>query len=148
MQEWKNEFFQQTTLQSLGLRVQLGHQPCQSCPFRVQAHKDFVVIHINGIHTISLDFCSCPNSPTPPEQLLEVGWWPSTPLEPQSAASMAVLRSFHAWNLQGQLSPTDFYRGLEQMTCGDGLLNVPVRYHMVHFFNLSNLASRIAYLSG
>jgi len=39
---------------------------------------------------------------------------------------MAVLRSFHVWNLQGQVTPTDFYRGLEQLTCGDGLTPVPV----------------------
>jgi CxC2 like cysteine cluster associated with KDZ transposases len=89
-------------------------------------HQSFVVVHINGVHLINLDFCACSDSPLPREQLLEVGWWPSTPLEPQSAASMAVLRSFHAWNLQGQISPTDFYRGLEQLTCGDGLSSVPV----------------------
>jgi CxC2 like cysteine cluster associated with KDZ transposases len=126
MQEWKNGFFQRTTLQSLGLCIQLGHPLGQSCPFRARAHQNFVVIHVNSIHVINLDFCACSNSPTPREQLLEVGWWPSTPLEPQSAASMTVLRSFHTWNLQGQISPTDFYRGLEQMTCGDGLSSVPV----------------------
>lgn len=129
-QEWKNGFFQQTTLQSLGLRVQLGHPLGQPCPFRARAHHGFVVIHINGIHLINLDFCACTGSPLPREQLLEVGWWPSTPLDPQSAASMAVLRSFHTWNLQGQVSPTDFYRGLEQMTCGDGLSSVPVSNYL------------------
>jgi len=125
-QEWKSGFFQRTTLQSLGLRVQLGHPLGQPCPFRARAHQSFVVIHVNGVHLINLDFCACSDSPLPREQLLEVGWWPSTPLEPQSAASMTVLRSFHAWNLQGQISSTDFYRGLEQMTCGDGLSSVPV----------------------
>jgi hypothetical protein len=51
-------------------------------------------------------------------------------LEPQSTASMAVLRSFHTWNLQGQISLTDFYCGLEQITCGDGLLSVPVSIYL------------------
>ena len=111
----------------MGLRVQLGHSPGVSCPFRTRGHKDFVIIDISGIHTIEVDFCGCDAAlATPREQLLEVGWWPSTPLEPQSAATMTVLRSFHIWNLQGQISPTDFYRGLEQMTNGDGLLRVPV----------------------
>jgi hypothetical protein len=126
-QEWKNGFFQRTTLQKLGHRVQLGHAPGVSCPFRTRGHKDFVIIDISGIHTIEVDFCGCDAAlATPREQLLEVGWWPSTPLEPQSAATMTVLRSFHIWNLQGQISPTDFYRGLEQMTNGDGLSRVPV----------------------
>ena len=75
---------------------------------------------------LNIDFCDCDGALPAFEQLLEVGWWPSTPLEPQSAASMAVLRLFHISNLQGQISPTDFYRGLEQMTCGDGLSYVPV----------------------
>jgi len=126
MQEWRNGFFQQTTLQTLGLRMQLGHLQGQLCPFRARAHQNFTVIHVNGIHIVNIDFCSCSDSPTPHEQLLEVGWWPSTPLESQFAASMAVLQSFHIWNLQGQISPTDFYRGLEKMTCGNGLLSLPV----------------------
>ena len=115
-----------TTCQSLGLRVQLGHKRGLLCPSRVPAHKDFVVLHVNGIHVLDIDFCGCAGALTARGQLLEVGWWPSTPLEPQSAASMAVLRLFHISNLQGQISPTDFYRGLEQMTCGDGLSYVPV----------------------
>ena len=126
IQEWKNSFFHRTTLQNLGLRVQLGHQSWSSCSFRHQGHKDFVVLHTNGIHSIDIDFCGCNGAPTHREQLLEAGWWPSTPLEPQSAASMAVLRSFHILNLQGQISPTDFYRSLEQMTVGNGLSDVPV----------------------
>lgn len=126
LQEWKNGFFQWTTLQNLGLCMQLGHQLQSSCPFRHQGHKDFVVLHINGIHSINVDFCGCDGVPAPHEQLLEVGWWPSTPLKPQSAASMAVLWSFHILNLQGQIAPTDFYRALEQMMVGNGLSDVPV----------------------
>ena len=79
---------------------------------------------------LDIDFCGCDGASPAYGQLLEAGWWPSTPLEPQSAASMAVLRSFHISNLQGQIAPTDFYRGLEQMTCGDGLSYVPVSMAM------------------
>jgi hypothetical protein len=39
---------------------------------------------------------------------------------------MSVLRLFHVTNLQGQVTPTDFYRTLEQMSSGDGLSNMPV----------------------
>ena len=59
-------------------------------------------------------------------QLLESRWWPSTPLDPKTAATMSVLRLFHLNNLQGHVTPTDFYRTLEQMTSGDGLTKVPV----------------------
>ncbi|KAF8222307.1 hypothetical protein L208DRAFT_1077656, partial [Tricholoma matsutake] len=126
LEEWKNSFFHQTTLQNLGLCMQLGHQSWSSCSFHHQGHKDFFILHTNGIHSIDIDFCGCNSAPTPCEQLLEAGWWPSTPLEPQSVASMAVLWSFHILNLQGQISPTDFYQSLEQMMVGNGLSDVPL----------------------
>ena len=59
-------------------------------------------------------------------QLLEVGWWPSTPLEPQTAATMSLLRLFHVTNLAGQVTPTNFYWTLEQLSLGSGLSNPPV----------------------
>ena len=127
-QEWTETHFQLTSLRSLGQRIHLGHRSGLPCPFQVSGHKDFVVIDVNGIHLIEINFCGCEGAPTHREQLLEVGWWPSTVVEPQSAATMEVLRLFHILNLQGQIAPTDFYRGLEQMTCGDGLRTVPVGF--------------------
>ena len=47
---------------------------------------------------------------------------------------MAMLWSFHTWNLQGQISPTDFYHGLEQITCGDGLLSVLVSIYYTYLY--------------
>lgn len=78
----------------------------------------------------------------PHEQLLEVGWWPSMPLKLQSAASMIVLWLFHTWNLQGQISPTDFYHGLEQITCSNGLLVVPVSINLFCSLGLSLMFSK------
>ena len=126
MQEWKTPFFRSISLRDLDLRVQLGHIQGKICPFRQRGHKDFVVLASNGIHILAIDFCGCVGGPSHHLQLLEVGWWPSTPLEPQTAATMSVLRYFHITNLQGQVTPTDFYRTLEQMSSGDGLTNLPV----------------------
>ena len=39
---------------------------------------------------------------------------------------MSLLRLFHVTNLQGQVTPTDFYRTLEQLSSGDGLTTLPV----------------------
>ena len=66
----------------MGLRVQLGHKRRIVCPFRTPGHKDFVVLHVNGIHVLDVNFCGCGGASTAYEQLLEVGWWPSTPLKP------------------------------------------------------------------
>jgi hypothetical protein len=76
---------------------------------------------------IDVSFCGCDGAPEHRGQLLEVGWWPSTPKEPQTVATMEVLRLFHILNLQGQLEPTGFFCGLEQMSCSNGLTAVPVR---------------------
>ncbi|KAK7051669.1 hypothetical protein VNI00_004648 [Paramarasmius palmivorus] len=60
-------------------------------------------------------------------QLLEIGWWPASYKLPQTAATFEALRNFHILNLQGQLPPTDFYRSLEQITDGSGLVELPDR---------------------
>ena len=118
-------YFKATSLQKLGLHIQLGHSGL-FCEFQIRGEKDFVIIDTYGIHQINISFCGCNGAPHPRQQLLEVGWWPSTPKDPQSAATMNVLRNFHTLNLQGQISPTDFYRSLERLTCGDGLSTIPV----------------------
>ncbi|KIL56755.1 hypothetical protein M378DRAFT_88857, partial [Amanita muscaria Koide BX008] len=118
-------YFQATSLSEVGLHIQLGHGgfPCE---FQIRGDKDFIVIDTNGIHQINISFCGCIKAPHPRQQLLEVGWWPSTPRDPQTAATMNVLRTFHILNLQGQIAPTDFYRGLEQLMCANGLSTIPV----------------------
>jgi hypothetical protein len=110
----------------MGLRVQLGHIQGENCNYPQRGNKGFIVLESNGFHDVAVDFCSCVGAPSRYLQLLEVGWWPSTPLDPQTAATMSVLRLFHLTNLQGHVTPTDFYRTLEQMSSGDGLSNLPV----------------------
>ena len=125
-QEWKVNHFQRVTLHELGLRFQLGHVSSDYCSAPVPGHVGFVVVALNGVHTVNVTFCGCPGAPDQYVQLLESRWWPSTPLAPQTAVMMDALRSFHIWNLQGRISPTDFYRGLEKMTDGQGLVKLPV----------------------
>ena len=122
---WNGLFFQRSTLKELGLRVQLGHPPGQYCPTREMACKDFVVIDTNGIHLVNVDYCRC-YSVTHRVQLLHIGWWPATPLDPQTCATMEVLRHFQSLNLQGKLTGFSFYRALEYQTDNTGLNKPPV----------------------
>ena len=122
---WNGLFFQRSTLKELGLRVQLGHAPGQYCPTREAASKDFVVIHTNGIHLVNVDYCRC-HSLSHRTQLLQVAWWPATPLDPQTCATMEVLRHFQILNLQGKLTGFSFYRALEYQTDNTGLNKPPV----------------------
>jgi hypothetical protein len=98
---------------------------------KIPGHTDFVVVAMNGIHRVSVDFCGCVARSDPYIQLLEMRWWPSTPIAPQTAATMDVLRYFHVLNLQSRVPPTDFYRSLERLTDGQGLGSIPVRCDFV-----------------
>src|ERR1700676_3096325 len=129
---WNSLFFQKTTLREQGLQVQVGHAPGRSCPTKEAGHKDFVMIDTNGIHQINLDFCRC-HSVSRRQQLLRAGWWPSTPLEPQTCATIGVLRHFNFLNLQGKLPAYSFYRALEFETDNTGA-DIPVspRCHVLY----------------
>ncbi|KAJ8697360.1 hypothetical protein PTI98_004170 [Pleurotus ostreatus] len=127
IERWTDDYFEKYTLRELGLRLQLGHPRTVGCPMVKRGHVDFVVIHDNGIHLLNVDFCGCPDAIEPYEQLLEVGWWPSSPLEPQTATTFQLLRLFHNLNLQGCIPSTNFYRALEQLHNGDGLFPPPDR---------------------
>jgi hypothetical protein len=123
---WNGLFFQRTTLRDQGLRVQLGHAYGRSCPTKLPANVGFRVIHSNGIHHVAIDQCRCHGMDFY-KQLLQIGWWPGTPLEPKTAATFEVLNHFHILNLQGKVTGYSFYRTLEYQTDNTGLEPPPVR---------------------
>ena len=90
--------------------------------------KDFIVIAENGIHVLKIQFCGCTEALERYEQLLEIGWWPATPLQPSTAATFGVLRHFQTVNLVAATPATDYYRSLEKITDGSGLLELPVSF--------------------
>jgi hypothetical protein len=51
-----------------------------------------------------------------------VGWWPATNTEPQSAATIELLRFFRLLNLNGALAASEFYRSLEDLTDPEGIM--------------------------
>ncbi|KII87541.1 hypothetical protein PLICRDRAFT_62996, partial [Plicaturopsis crispa FD-325 SS-3] len=112
IEHWNGSFFQHIWLHDIGLRLQMGHEVGEGCPFKKTGPQAFVVLHTNGIHYVGVDFCKCPGQGPPHVQLLRASWWPATPLEKQTCATMAVLRQFHLLNLQGKISAYDFYRAL------------------------------------
>ncbi|GBE81978.1 hypothetical protein SCP_0403540 [Sparassis crispa] len=127
IEQWTDsKFFAKTSLCDLGLRVQLGHPFSQHCPIKTAGHRDFLVLHVNGIHRIAVNFCDCQSIPHH-IQLLRAGWWPAMPKEPQTCATFSLLRPFHLLNLQGKVTAYDFYRALEALTDNTGLTTPPDR---------------------
>lgn len=128
MQKWAGTHFSSTTLRKIGLRFQLGHHDGSICIHPTSSNTDFVVIHTNGIHSVSFDFCGCgPLRDRLDKQLLRVGWWPATSLKPKTCATFGVLKHFHLQNLQGHVSAFDFYRALELETDNTGTEVLEVR---------------------
>lgn len=122
---WDRLFFQHTTLHDLGLQVQLGHAYSHPCPTQFPANATFRVIHSNGIHHVAIDQCWCHGVPLH-KQILHIGWWLATPLNPRSAATFEVLQHFHLLNLQGKVTGFSFYQALEYQMDNTGSEPPPV----------------------
>ncbi|KAJ7071719.1 hypothetical protein B0H15DRAFT_793414 [Mycena belliarum] len=122
VQRWLDHHFQPCTLQSIdpGLRFQLGHAPGEDCDFRDP--RKFVVLDNNTIHEVQVDFCGCLGAPPIRDQLVNIGWFPATVKEPETVATLSLLRRFHTLNLQGRVPAYDFYNALERA----GRIEVPV----------------------
>ncbi|KAJ7895849.1 hypothetical protein B0H13DRAFT_1885371 [Mycena leptocephala] len=146
--EWEDGFFHPRTTRDLGIQYQLSHYNGQACEWVQLSRpiKDFVVLHNNGIHTIDIDFCSCPNAPSEVDQLLDIGWYLATSKEPSTAASLSLLRRFHKLNLQGHLPVYDFYNTLVLLTNTAGLQKLPnclpQFMHMVHEYRHLQMCKR------
>jgi hypothetical protein len=91
--------------------------------------QDFVVLHNNGIHTLTIQFCGCASAPRELDQLLDIGWYPATPKEPSTAATLSLLGRFHKLNLQAHLPAYNFYNVLVLLTNSAGLMKLPVFLH-------------------
>lgn len=107
------------TLKNIGLRIQLGHprgDPCLNP--RPSTDDDFVIIDTTGIHEIALDFCDCQAEGTkrPDLQLLRASLYPSTSINPNTAATFTVLKHFQMLTFEGKLSAFAFIRTLERLT--------------------------------
>ncbi|KAJ7186240.1 hypothetical protein B0H12DRAFT_1032304, partial [Mycena haematopus] len=121
IQRWNGHFFERCGLKSLGLVIQLGHPVGYGCPNAVKANKGFVVLDVTGVHHVDVNFCHCDGRLERRQQLMRVCWWPATARDPQTCATLAVVRLFQTLNCLGKVSAHDFLRSLELLTNGDGL---------------------------
>jgi hypothetical protein len=108
-QEWTGKFFDKITLQSLGLRFQLGHGGLR-CPLPVPGPSDFMVFDTTGVHCVAVDFCNCTETVFHRRtQLLRARWFPATVNRPKTVFTFDALWTFHKHFLQGKTTAFDFY---------------------------------------
>ncbi|KAJ3749798.1 hypothetical protein EV360DRAFT_56774, partial [Lentinula raphanica] len=124
---WNGLFFEDTSLQDLGLRVQLGHPDGSICPNPFAGPTDFVVIHTNKIHRVTVDFCHCPLSVIRPhwEQLMLNEWLPATTDRPRTACTFRALEQFHMLSYRGKITAYDYYTTLEKLMDNIGTKDGP-----------------------
>ncbi|KAJ7026189.1 hypothetical protein C8F04DRAFT_1212668 [Mycena alexandri] len=123
VQVWTGRFFQKILLKSLGLRIQLGHwEGRRTCtvPERA-AGDDFVIVHDHGVHKVGLDFCGCGRGGQKALQLLRAGLFPSTVINPRTAATFEVLDRFELLSYESKSSTFEFYHSLARETSNTGL---------------------------
>jgi hypothetical protein len=126
LKEWRDGFWSQTSLRSLGVHIQLGHGLGGDCLAYGEAIPHFTVMHTNGIHVVNLRFCACHGAPSKHVQLLCSQWWPATTAQPRTAATVELLQTFRALNLQARANATDVYCLLELLSNEDGEEELPV----------------------
>ncbi|KAJ7219352.1 hypothetical protein GGX14DRAFT_356364 [Mycena pura] len=130
VEEWTGVYFRKTSLKQIGLRVQFGHMPGETCARPVAGSTEFVVLHDNGIHEVAVDFCRCKHRKIPWYlQLLHGGWYPATTDQPQTCATFACLDLYRSLSVVAKTSAYDFYALLEKMTDETGV-KPPRRYQV------------------
>jgi hypothetical protein len=126
IRKWVSTHFETSSLHSLGLVVHLGHNG-KPCPASAETNE-LTVVHTNGIHRCSVQFCDC-NDITPNyQQLLLVRFFPATLAFPHTVFTFHVLTTFHQLSLCSKITPYDYFDTLKKLTNYAFPQEVDVRY--------------------
>lgn len=104
--------------QSLGIQIHLGHNG-YPCPIPGKLVNNFTIVHTNGLHLCSIQFCGCYSShggSAPNVQLLRYRIFPASALHPQVGFTFSVLEFFHGLTLQSKVSAYDYYMALAKQS--------------------------------
>ncbi|KAF8868893.1 hypothetical protein BD779DRAFT_1614751 [Infundibulicybe gibba] len=126
---WNGQYFTETSLKSIGLRIQLGHRTGEQCLLPQPAFADgFVIIDINGVHEVALDFCNCQTSQLHFIQLLRYRWLPATVSHPRTACTFRALKHFQLLSFESKISGFEFYHTLTRLSENTGITPPKDRY--------------------
>ncbi|KAJ8088972.1 hypothetical protein PM082_014219 [Marasmius tenuissimus] len=112
-------------LASLGLTVQLGHLPSETCKVQQHTRIEFTVVNLSGIQDITVTYCCCQiNVGSLWQQLLRFRLYPATVNEAATAFTFRTITFFHNLTLQGKVNLFDYYKALEKQTDATGTVNI------------------------
>ncbi|KAI0693247.1 hypothetical protein C8T65DRAFT_699285 [Cerioporus squamosus] len=127
---WDAGHFSHVSLKSLGLRVQLGHEPGETCLNPVPCWgEDFVLLDLVGIHELNVDYCGCESALPLHLQVLRARWFPATSINPKTAATFGLLEMFQTLSGQSKVSAFGYYTTLTRRTDNTGTLPPRDHYH-------------------
>lgn len=114
----------------IGIELQLVHNAGEAC-FMPHARKNFSIVHTNGIHRMSVNFCRCRRGVHLDDytQLLRARLWPATIDDPETATTYEAMNGFNRLSMLGRLSGFDYYKAMQACTDAVGLLNIAVSTH-------------------
>ena len=118
-QHWNKTFFERTSLKDLGLRVQLGHPIGSTCTNPRANAKSFFILHINGVHEVTVNFCDCDKKSDTGNwrvQCLRREWFPATQKNPETCFTFRVMEHFHLQTLQAKTTAHDYCIALAKLT--------------------------------
>lgn len=98
------------------------------CSNPTPAHSKLRILHTNGIHDVSVDYCACERALPKHIQLLRRGLYPASSINPKTVASFQLLNQLHLLSLTSKGSTYDFYRMLEKSTTNTGVQVPKSRY--------------------
>ncbi len=124
LQHYDGRCFTPVSLQSLGLVLQLGHPPGEKCLNPVFGPRDFMVLHTNGMHPVTIMYCECDlmhKAGSHLQQLLRRELYPATITDTTTCSTFRVLELFHLLTLQSKITGYDFYLTLNHLTDNTGV---------------------------
>lgn len=112
IRKWCGAMWKPASLKELGVKLNLGHggNPCLA-DLEGKNATDITVVDLNGVHEVSVRWCSCTLNPTyngRMQQLLRQGFFPSSPDIPRTVFTFRAMRHFHLSQLQGRMSVWDW----------------------------------------
>jgi CxC2 like cysteine cluster associated with KDZ transposases len=130
IQSWNGSFFERKSLKDLGLVIHL-HHASMSCPHASLVDlRELTLVHINGIQTIAVQYCSCPgqiDELAVIRQLTEYRLFPATTKSPNTVFTHQVLGDFHMETNCLSISAYDYMEKLRRLTSRMFVYEVPVR---------------------
>ncbi|KAJ3500804.1 hypothetical protein NLJ89_g9630 [Agrocybe chaxingu] len=102
------------------------------CTNPIPCHASMHVLHTNGIHEVSIDYCGCDRALPQHIQLLRRRLYPASQLITKNCATFDLLNLLEKLSLTTKASMYDFYRGLEKLTDNTGVHKPKSRYRVLH----------------